>query len=140
MHHCILYHAKLLNNLFSIFPLLKNCALDSSIYLKAILGCLNDLEVCICIIYLYIYIYIYIYIYAAISVASSVTLMAYWLRCWIPNPGVRVQNHWTAPRLTQPFILLRLVKWVPAISGDLVITSKLPPRSGSNLEAIELHP
>ena len=33
-----------------------------------------------------------------------------WLRRWIPNPGARVQNHWVAPRLTQPFILLRSIK------------------------------
>ena len=44
---------------------LLKTALDSSIYLKATIGCLNDLEVCICIIYvcLYLYIYMYIYIY-----------------------------------------------------------------------------
>ena len=48
--------------------------------------------------------------FAAILVASSVASMAYCLRCWIPNPEVRLQNHWMAPRLTQPFILLRLVK------------------------------
>ena len=43
-------------------------------------------------------------------------------------------------RLTQPFILLRLIKWVPGISGDLVVKSKLPPRSGSSLGAVEPHP
>ena len=34
---------------------------------------------------------IYIYI-GEISVASSVALMTYWLRCWNPIPGVRVQT------------------------------------------------
>ena len=48
--------------------------------------------------------------FAAILVASSVASMAHWLRCWIPNPGVHVQNHCVAPRLTQHFILPRLVK------------------------------
>ena len=57
-----------------------------------------------------------------------------------PIQGFHVQNHWVAPRLTQPFILLRSVKWVPEISGNLVVKSKLPPRSGSSLEAVEPHP
>ena len=54
--------------------------------------------------------------------------------------GSLVQNHWAAPRLTQPFILPRSVKWVPEIAGNLVVKSKLPPRSGSSLEAVEPHP
>ena len=29
---------------------------------------------------------------------------------------------------------------VPGISGNLVVKSKLPPRSGSSLEAVEPHP
>ena len=45
-----------------------------------------------------------------------------------------------APRLTQPFISPRSIKWVPGISGNLVVKSKLPPRSGSSLEAVEPHP
>ena len=40
----------------------------------------------------------------------------------------RVQNHQVAPRSTQPFILLRLIKWVPGISENLVVKSKLSPR------------
>ena len=66
--------------------------------------------------------------------------IAYWLRRWILNPGSHVQNHWVAPRLTQSFILLRSIKWVPGISGNLVVKSKLPPRSGSSFEAVEPHP
>ena len=31
-------------------------------------------------------------------------------------------------------------KWIPGISGDLVVKSKLPPRSGSSLEVVEPHP
>ena len=45
-----------------------------------------------------------------------------------------------APRSTQSFILPRSMKWVPGISGNLVVKSKLPPRSGFSLEAVEPHP
>ena len=31
-------------------------------------------------------------------------------------------------------------KVVPGISGNLVVKSKLPPQSGSSLEAVEPHP
>ena len=44
-----------------------------------------------------------------------------------PIQGSRVQNQWVAPRLTQPF-------------NFLVVKSKLPPRSGSSLEAVEPRP
>ena len=36
-----------------------------------------------------------------------------------------------APRSTKPFIFPRLIKWVPGISGNLVVKSKLPPRNTS---------
>ena len=58
----------------------------------------------------------------------------------LPIQRSHVQNHWVAPRSTQPFIFLRSIKWVPGISGNLVVKSKLPPRSGSSLEAVEPHP
>ena len=32
-----------------------------------------------------------------------------------------------------------LIKWVPGISGNLMGKSKLPPRSGSRLEAVAPH-
>ena len=54
--------------------------------------------------------------------------------------GSFVQNQWVAPRSTQPFILLRSIKWVPGISGNLVVKSKLPPWSGCSLEAVEPDP
>ena len=116
LHHCILCHVKLLNNAFSIFVLLKNCTRFLNLFEgnSRLLEWFRSLY----LYYLYIYIYIYIYIFAAILVASFVASMAYWLRCWIPNSGVRVQDHWMAPRLTQLFILSRLVKWVPAISRE----------------------
>ena len=44
-----------------------------------------------------------------------------------PIDGSHVQNHWVAPRMTQPFILLRLMKWVQGTSGHLVVESKLSP-------------
>ena len=45
-----------------------------------------------------------------------------------------------SPKSNQPFILLRSIKWVPGIAGNLVVKSKLPPRSGSSLEAVAPHP
>ena len=57
-----------------------------------------------------------------------------------PIQRSHVQNHWLAPRSTQPFILVRSVKLLPEISGNLVVKSKLPPQSGSSLEAVEPHP
>ena len=33
-----------------------------------------------------------------------------------------------------------LIKWVPGISGNLAVKSKLPPQSGCSLEAVEPHP
>ena len=47
---------------------------------------------------------------------------------------------WVVARSTQPFILPRLVKWVPETSGNLVVKSKLPPPSSSSLETVEPHP
>ena len=63
--------------------------------------------------------------------------MAWWLKRWTPDPGVHVQNHWVTPRSTQPFIILKSIKLVPGISGNLVVKSKLPPRSSPSLEAVE---
>ena len=58
----------------------------------------------------------------------------------MPIQRFRVQNHWMAPRSTQPFILLRSIKRVPGIFGNLVVKSKLLFRSGYSLETIEPHP
>ena len=57
-----------------------------------------------------------------------------------PIQGSHVQIYWVAPRSTQPFILPRSIKWVPGISGNWVVKSKLPHRSGTSLEAVETHP
>ena len=43
--------------------------------------------------------------------------------------GSRAQNHWVAPRLTQPFILSRSKKWVLGTSGNLVVKSKVDEHS-----------
>ena len=48
-----------------------------------------------------------------------------------PIQGSPVQNHWVAPSSTQPFILPRSIKWLPGISGNLLVKSKWPPCSGS---------
>ena len=45
--------------------------------------------------------------------------------------GSHTQNNWVAPRLTQPVILPRSIKWVPGISENSVVESKLPPHSSS---------
>ena len=62
------------------------------------------------------------------------------VKAGFPIHGSHVQEHWVAPRLTQPFILPRLIKLVLGISGNLVVKSKLPPRSGCSHEAVEPHP
>ena len=77
----------------------------------------------------------YVNIYFSKSIVNYLFSMFFF-----PIQVSRVQNHWVAPRSTQPFILPRSVKWVPEISGNLVVKSKLPPRSGSSLEAVEPHP
>ena len=38
--------------------------------------------------------------------------------------------YYVTPRPTQLFFLPRSIKWVPGISGELVVKSKLSPRSG----------
>ena len=43
----------------------------------------------------------------------------------------RVQNHWVAPRSTQPFIFLRSIKWVPGTPTEIVVKSRLSLHSGS---------
>ena len=60
---------------------------------------------------------------------------------WFLIQRSRVQNHWWFQgRLSLSSFRVRLVKWVPEVSGRLVVKSELPPRSGSSLEAVELHP
>ena len=56
----------------------------------------------------------------------------------LDSQGSRVQNHWAAPMSTRPFILLRSIKRVPGISGNLVVKHKLPPQSGSSHHALAL--
>ena len=42
-----------------------------------------------------------------------------------------VQNHWVAPRSTQPFIIPRTIKGVPELPRDVTVKSKLSHRRGS---------
>ena len=69
-------------------------------------------------------------------------IKVYWkeLIAGFPIQGSRVQNRWVAPRSTQPFIFPRSIKWVPGISRNWVVKSKLPPRSGASLELVEFYP
>ena len=48
-----------------------------------------------------------------------------------PIIGSWVQNHWWGPRLNQPFIVPRSMKWVPGTLWDLVVKSKLCLHGGS---------
>ena len=68
--------------------------------------------------------------------------MAEWSRCWIPNPGVPCSKPLGGSKVDSAFHPSEVGKMstVPEISGNLVVKSKLPPRSGSSLEAVEPHP
>ena len=48
--------------------------------------------------------------------------------------GTLFKSHSMAPRSTQPFFLLRTIKWVPGIPWDIVVKNKLCPSSGSQLQ------
>ena len=43
----------------------------------------------------------------------------------------QVQNHSAALKLTQPFEITKLTKWVPETPGNLVVKSNLSRQSGS---------
>ena len=53
--------------------------------------------------------------------------MAYWLRHWIPDPGIPCSKSLGGSKVDSAF------------HPSEVDKSKLPPRSGSSLEAVELH-
>ena len=53
------------------------------------------------------------------------------VRTLVSNAGVPGTKKLGAPRSTQLFILPRSIKKVPGTLGDLVVRSKLSPRSGS---------
>ena len=60
--------------------------------------------------------------------------MELWISGW--EAGFLIQRswaqiHWVASKTTQPFIFPRLFKCVPGTAEDLLIKSKLSPRSGS---------
>ena len=39
--------------------------------------------------------------------------------------GSQIKSRWLAPRLTQPFNLLQLIKSVPGFPGDLVVKNRM---------------
>ena len=57
-----------------------------------------------------------------------------------PNPGGPVFKTTGWLQDWQPFIHLRSIKWVPQISGNIVVKSKLLPQNVSSLKAVEPHP
>ena len=52
------------------------------------------------------------------------------VRRWIPNPELPGSKPLGGSRSTQPFIFLRLIKWVPEPPWVLLVKSKLSSRSG----------
>ena len=56
--------------------------------------------------------------------------MDQWLRRWIPLFRDPVSKTTEAPRSTQPFINPKSIKLVPGTFGNLVVKSKMSPRSG----------
>ena len=53
-------------------------------------------------------------------------VMGKWLRHWIPNLEVLCSKS-----LGRSLTLLTSIKWIPGVSGNSKVKSKLPPRSGS---------
>ena len=62
------------------------------------------------------------------------------LRHWIPNPGVPCSKPLGGSRVESAFHPIDVDKMSTRISRNFVVTSKLPPRSGSSVEAVEPHP
>ena len=86
--------------------------------------------------------------FTVLLILTVLTVLLFELEKWLrlsdqvtgfPIQGIGVQNNWVAPCLTQSFILPSSVKWEPGISGNLVVNSKLPPRSDFSLEAVAHH-
>ena len=61
------------------------------------------------------------------------------VRHWIPNPGIPCSKPLGGSKVDSAFHLSEVAKF-PGISKNLVVKSKLPPRSGCSLEAVETHP
>ena len=62
------------------------------------------------------------------------------VRHWIPNPGILCSKPHSRFKVNPAFHPSEVNKWVPGIFGNLMVKSKLSPRSGSTLEAVETHP
>ena len=63
--------------------------------------------------------------------------MAWWLRCWIPNPGVPRSKPLGGSKVDSAFHPSKVNKMS---TRNLMVKSKLPSRSGSSLKAVEPHP
>ena len=57
--------------------------------------------------------------------------MTYWLGHRTPIQEIQVEKNHVAQLLTQPFILLGVIRWVPGTLGSLMIESKLSTRGSS---------
>ena len=66
--------------------------------------------------------------------------MAYWLRCWISNPGVPCSKPLGGSKVDSDFHLSEVDKMSTRNIWEFVVKSKLPPRSGTILEVVEPHP
>ena len=53
---------------------------------------------------------------------------------------VKVLDSQSRGPCSKPLSGSKLINWIPGISGNLVVKSKLPPRVGYSLEAVESHP
>ena len=66
--------------------------------------------------------------------------MAYRLRCWIPNPGVPNSKPLGGSKVNSAFHPSKADEMSARNIWQLSVKSKLPPRCGSSLQAVEPHP
>ena len=66
--------------------------------------------------------------------------MAHWLWRWIPNPGVPCSKPLGGSKVNSAFHPSKVNKMSTRNYWELVVKSRLPPRSGSSLGAVEPHP
>ena len=68
------------------------------------------------------------------QVGQPYEAMAWWLRCWIPNPGILCSKKLGGSKVESachPSEVDQMSSAREGNSGNLVVKSKLPPRSGS---------
>ena len=66
--------------------------------------------------------------------------MAQWLRRWISNPGFSCLKPLGGSKVDSAFHPSEVDKMSTKNIWNLMVKSTLPPRSGTNLEAVEPHP